>query len=248
MKLTVVGCSGSGPGPKSPASCYLVEHDGFRLLLDLGNGAFGPLQSYVDPAAIDAVFLSHLHADHCLDIAPFVVWHRYSGRVRRTARCRCTRRSGPSGGWRWPTTPTATGSPTSSTSCRWGRASFSLGPFEVDARPHGAPGRVLRHPADRRTGGRWSTPATPARASASSSSRAAPTCCWPRRRTRPARTCPPGCTSPAGRPASTPPRPGVGRLLLTHIPAWVDEIGQLFAASAVFSETELVRSGAIYEI
>ncbi|MCW2531495.1 MAG: beta-lactamase domain protein, partial [Blastococcus sp.] len=36
MKLTVVGCSGSGPGPKSPASSYLVEHDGFRLLLDLG--------------------------------------------------------------------------------------------------------------------------------------------------------------------------------------------------------------------
>jgi ribonuclease BN (tRNA processing enzyme) len=40
----------------------------------------------------------------------------------------------------------------------------------------------------------------------------------------------------------------VGRLLLTHIPAWVDEIGQLFAASAVFSETELVHAGAIYEI
>ncbi|MDP9461497.1 MAG: MBL fold metallo-hydrolase, partial [Actinomycetota bacterium] len=42
MKLTVVGCAGSAPGPKSAASCYLVEHDGFRLLLDLGNGAFGP--------------------------------------------------------------------------------------------------------------------------------------------------------------------------------------------------------------
>jgi ribonuclease BN (tRNA processing enzyme) len=41
---------------------------------------------------------------------------------------------------------------------------------------------------------------------------------------------------------------GVGRLLLTHVPPWVDEIGQLFAASAVFSETELVRSGATYEI
>src|SRR4029453_8195082 len=65
---------------KSPASCYLVEHDGFRLVLDLGNGAFGALQGYADPASIDAVFLSHLHADHCLDVAPFVVWHRYSGR------------------------------------------------------------------------------------------------------------------------------------------------------------------------
>ena len=80
MRLTVVGCSGSAPGPSSAASCYLVEHDGFRLVLDLGNGAFGPLQSAADPASIDAVFLSHLHADHCLDVAPFVVWHRYSGR------------------------------------------------------------------------------------------------------------------------------------------------------------------------
>ena len=56
MKLTIVGCAGSAPGPNSPASCYLVEHDGFRLVLDLGNGSFGTLQAVVDPDAIDAVF------------------------------------------------------------------------------------------------------------------------------------------------------------------------------------------------
>ena len=43
MKLTVVGCSGSSPGPESPASCYLVqsEHEGrtYSLVVDLGNGA-----------------------------------------------------------------------------------------------------------------------------------------------------------------------------------------------------------------
>jgi ribonuclease BN (tRNA processing enzyme) len=43
VKLTVVGCSGSFPGPDSPASCYLLEHDGYSILLDLGNGAIGPL-------------------------------------------------------------------------------------------------------------------------------------------------------------------------------------------------------------
>ena len=32
---------------------------------------------------LDAVLLSHLHADHCLDVAPFVVWHRYSAQFRR---------------------------------------------------------------------------------------------------------------------------------------------------------------------
>ena len=41
MRLTVVGCSGSIPGPHSPASCYLLEADGFRLVVDLGNGALG---------------------------------------------------------------------------------------------------------------------------------------------------------------------------------------------------------------
>jgi len=77
MKLTVVGCSGSFPGPDSPASCYLLEHDGRRLLLDLGNGAFGALQRYADPDAVDAVVLSHLHADHCIDMTSYFVQRRW---------------------------------------------------------------------------------------------------------------------------------------------------------------------------
>ncbi|HVX47081.1 MAG TPA: MBL fold metallo-hydrolase [Mycobacteriales bacterium] len=81
MRLRIVGCSGSIPGPQGPASCYLVEHEDSRLLLDLGNGAFGPLQRYTDPLAIDAVILSHLHADHCLDMSPYTVYRR----VRKAA-------------------------------------------------------------------------------------------------------------------------------------------------------------------
>jgi ribonuclease BN (tRNA processing enzyme) len=77
MRLTVVGCSGSYPGPDSPASCYLVEHDGHRILLDLGNGALGPLQRYADLYDIDAVVLSHLHADHCLDLTSYYVVRKY---------------------------------------------------------------------------------------------------------------------------------------------------------------------------
>ncbi|MGI9196151.1 MAG: MBL fold metallo-hydrolase [Candidatus Nanopelagicales bacterium] len=77
MRLTVVGCSGSYPGPESPASCYLVEHDGFRVVLDLGNGSLGVLQRYADLESIDAVVLSHLHADHCLDLCSLYVHKRY---------------------------------------------------------------------------------------------------------------------------------------------------------------------------
>ena len=81
MKLTVVGCSGSFPGPDAPASCYLLEHDHggrtWRVLVDLGNGALGALQRYVDPLTVDAVLLSHLHADHCLDLCGFYVLRKY---------------------------------------------------------------------------------------------------------------------------------------------------------------------------
>ncbi|GAA5062392.1 ribonuclease BN (tRNA processing enzyme) [Thermocatellispora tengchongensis] len=78
MRLTIVGCSGSFPGPDSPASCYLLEAEGFRLLLDLGNGALGALQHHVRLDEVDAICLSHLHADHCLDLCPYHVVRTYS--------------------------------------------------------------------------------------------------------------------------------------------------------------------------
>jgi ribonuclease BN (tRNA processing enzyme) len=77
VRLTVLGCSGSFPGPDSPASAYLLEHDGFRLVLDMGNGAVGSLQRHVGLFDIDAIFVSHLHADHCLDMCSYVVARRY---------------------------------------------------------------------------------------------------------------------------------------------------------------------------
>jgi ribonuclease BN (tRNA processing enzyme) len=82
MRLTIVGCSGSLPGPGSPASCYLVqaEHEGrtWNLILDLGNGALGALQRHLALTAIDAVVLTHLHADHCLDLCGLYVAQKYS--------------------------------------------------------------------------------------------------------------------------------------------------------------------------
>lgn len=77
----MVGCSGSYPGPDSPASCYLLEaeHEGrtWRVLLDLGNGSLGALQRHIDPVTVDAVLLSHLHADHCMDLCGFYVLRKY---------------------------------------------------------------------------------------------------------------------------------------------------------------------------
>ncbi|MDQ1641319.1 MAG: hypothetical protein QOJ90_670, partial [Actinomycetota bacterium] len=77
MRLTVIGCSGSFPGPDSPASCYLVEADGFRVVVDLGNGALGPLQRHCAIGDIDAVLLSHLHPDHVMDVLSLYVARSY---------------------------------------------------------------------------------------------------------------------------------------------------------------------------
>jgi ribonuclease BN (tRNA processing enzyme) len=84
MKVTVIGCSGSFAGPDSSASCYLVEASDpeekdrvWRILLDLGSGALGALQRHVDPLCIDALIVSHLHADHFFDISGYYVLRKY---------------------------------------------------------------------------------------------------------------------------------------------------------------------------
>lgn len=78
MRLTVLGCAGSFPGPESACSAYLVEAEGFRLLVDFGAGSLSALQRYAGLMAIDAVLLTHLHPDHILDAVNYVVVRRYA--------------------------------------------------------------------------------------------------------------------------------------------------------------------------
>lgn len=77
MLLTILGCSGSVSGPDSPASGYLLQATGAPpVVMDMGGGTLGQLQRHVDPSQA-TVLLSHLHADHCLDVAGLLVWLRY---------------------------------------------------------------------------------------------------------------------------------------------------------------------------
>ncbi|HYN94028.1 MAG TPA: MBL fold metallo-hydrolase [Pilimelia sp.] len=78
MRLTVLGCAGSFPGPESSCSAYLVEAEGFRLLLDFGAGSMSALQRYAGLHAVDAILITHLHCDHVLDAATYVVVRRYA--------------------------------------------------------------------------------------------------------------------------------------------------------------------------
>lgn len=70
MKWTVIGYWGGYPGEKEATSGYLLEHDGYRLLVDCGSGVLAQLQSFISVRDIDAVILSHYHHDHVADIGP----------------------------------------------------------------------------------------------------------------------------------------------------------------------------------
>lgn len=76
MRLTVLGCNGTYPTPGAPASGYLVE-SGATVWVDAGSGTFAALQAVADPAGVDAIVLSHEHADHCLDVLGFAYARRY---------------------------------------------------------------------------------------------------------------------------------------------------------------------------
>lgn len=71
MEITVLGKSPSWQDAGGACSGYLVRHDDYALLLDCGNGVFSKLRNFHDYAEVDAVLISHLHADHFLDVVPF---------------------------------------------------------------------------------------------------------------------------------------------------------------------------------
>jgi ribonuclease BN (tRNA processing enzyme) len=77
LTVTVLGCDGSYPGPEGGTSGYLVRAGETRVWLDAGTGTLAQLQRYVPIEQVDAVVLSHQHADHWSDIEHFAVACRY---------------------------------------------------------------------------------------------------------------------------------------------------------------------------
>lgn len=68
--MRVVGSSPSVQRPGRACSSYLLQSRDAAVLLDIGNGALGNLQLAIDYPQLDAVFVSHMHADHFLDVIP----------------------------------------------------------------------------------------------------------------------------------------------------------------------------------
>jgi ribonuclease BN (tRNA processing enzyme) len=71
VKITVLGKSPSWQDADGACSGYLIEDAGVCMLLDCGNGVFSKLRCFRDYIDVDAVVISHLHADHFLDLVPY---------------------------------------------------------------------------------------------------------------------------------------------------------------------------------
>lgn len=68
MKVIPIGIWGAFPNKNEATSSFLIEQDGFRCLVDCGSGVVAAVQNYTELSEIDAVVLSHYHADHIADI------------------------------------------------------------------------------------------------------------------------------------------------------------------------------------
>ena len=85
IRLTILGKSPSWQDVDGACSGYLIETDGHRLLLDCGNGVLGKLRIHAPYETVDAVVVSHMHADHILDLVPFAYVMTYGPLARDDA-------------------------------------------------------------------------------------------------------------------------------------------------------------------
>ncbi|WP_137292526.1 MBL fold metallo-hydrolase [Nocardioides dongxiaopingii] len=258
MRLTVVGCSGSYPGPESTASCYLVEVEGpdgdegqgsrtWRILLDLGNGSLGALQRYADALAIDAVLVSHLHADHCLDLCGYYVMRKYhpDGAPPRIPVY------GPSGiaarmaqAYDLPTDP---GMSEEFDFVEYDGA-FSVGPFSVEPVPveHPVEAYGIRITANGTTLGYSGDTALCDGVDRVAADTALFLC---EASFRAGDDNPPGVHLTGADAGSVAARAGAQRLLLTHIPPWFDRDAMLVEARSTYAgPVELASVGGVHEL
>jgi len=85
VRITVLGKSPAWQDADGACSGYLVEEDGYTLLLDCGNGVFSKLRHHCEYVDVDAVLISHMHADHFLDLVPYSYALSYAPRQQPVA-------------------------------------------------------------------------------------------------------------------------------------------------------------------
>ena len=80
MRITVLGKSPAWQDADGACSGYLVEDADTCLLVDCGSSVFAKLRRFRDYLDVDAVVVTHMHADHFLDLIPFACALTYTPR------------------------------------------------------------------------------------------------------------------------------------------------------------------------
>jgi ribonuclease BN (tRNA processing enzyme) len=78
LKLTVLGWTSGISGPTSPQAGYMLQTDETTLLFECGAGVVAELQKQFEMTDFEAMLISHLHADHIVDVMELVVHRRYN--------------------------------------------------------------------------------------------------------------------------------------------------------------------------
>jgi len=252
MRLTVLGCSGSVPGPDSPASGYLVQAGSASVTLDMGNGTLGALQRVLDPFDLDGVVLSHLHPDHCADVSGLIVYRRYHPSPPHRAALPL---HGP-----YDTVERIRAAYATDVDDRIAtdlsdvfdfrplHERFSLGELEITAvrvdHPCEAYGLRVRHDGRTLVYTGDTGPCDQLDALAAGADVLLAEASWLHEGDRP-----PGIHLSGREAGETAARAGVGRLLLTHVPPWTDRQRVLAEAKGAFDgSVELVTAGAVYDV
>lgn len=255
MRLTILGCSGSIPGPGKAASGYLLEAEGFLLGLELGTGTFAELQTRHDPFDLGALVFSHLHPDHCSDFGALTVLRRYHPEPPYDVHARRLPVHGPEDAadrLAKAYAPNRTELAETDLSDVYEFHAFTgepvrIGPFEVQAIPvnHPTPsyglrvshgGRTLAYTGDTGDCDNLVELARDADVLLAEAS-------WTDSSARPA-----GVHLSGKETGALAARAGARRLLLTHIAPWTDPHAILAEAQARFPGAVLVEQGAVYEV
>lgn len=86
--LTVLGSCAAWPEPGRACSGYLIDYDGFRLVMDLGFATLPRLLTHCPNGTVDAVVITHAHSDHCVDLNGLLRVRHYGDTKRDTKRDR----------------------------------------------------------------------------------------------------------------------------------------------------------------
>lgn len=79
----MLGSSCSIPRPNRACSSYLVDGGGHKIVLDLGTGAFSNLRERIAYDTVDAIVITHMHADHFIDVIPMRYALKYGPNGRK---------------------------------------------------------------------------------------------------------------------------------------------------------------------